>query len=123
MNDVLNDYRLMKIGKSVLCKKLGGDIYNAAADRPLCIRAADVSNAIERVLSGEKQLDDLIEWVNVIWFTELFYFLDKETDSIVSVLEILETLDEDDVSISEEEMKAMQYALHENTEYILNAGK
>lgn len=123
MNDVLNDYRLMKIGKSALCKKLGGDIYNTAVDCPLCIRADDVSNAIEFVLSGKKQLDDLIEWVNVIWFTELFYFLDKETDSIISVLEILETLDEDGVCVSDEEMRAMQHALHENTEYSLSVGE
>lgn len=123
MNDFLTDYRMMKINKSILCQSLGDDIHNAVVEHPLCIRNIDVINAIELVLSGKKQLDDLIEWVNIVWFTDLFYFLEKETDSIISVLEILETLDEDGVYISDGEMRAMQHALHENTEYTLNAGK
>lgn len=119
MKDILNDFRLMKIGKSALCQILGEDIHNAAVDQPLCVRAVDVSNALELVLSGKRQLSDLIEWVNVVWFTDLFYFLDKETDSIISVLEILETLDEGDICISDNEMRAMQLALHKNQEYDL----
>ena len=49
MNDVLKDYRMMKINKSILCQSLGDDIHNAVVDHPLCIRNIDVSNAI---LSG-----------------------------------------------------------------------
>lgn len=119
MNNILNDYRQMKIDRSTLSQNLGGDIHNAKVDRPVCVRAADVSNAIELVLSGKRSLHDLIEWVNVVWFTDLFYFLDKETDSIISVLEILETLDEDGACVSDEEMRSMQRALKEKTEYVL----
>lgn len=42
----------------------------------------------------------LVEWVNVVWFTELFVFDDEDADSIVSVPEVLETMDEDGVVVS-----------------------
>ncbi len=44
-------------------------------------------------------------------------FDDKDADSIVSVLEVLETMDEDDVIISENELSEMITALTSNTEY------
>ena len=44
-------------------------------------------------------------------------FDDEDADSIVSVLEILETMDEDDVIISENELSEMITALTSNTEY------
>lgn len=117
MKNVLDEYRMMYIGKADLCRSLGGDIHNATLERHVCVRTTDIINAIDLVLNDKKQRDDLVEWVNVIWFTELFYFLDKETDSIISVLEVLETLDEDDVFISDAELRAMQFALRENREY------
>ena len=43
-------------------------------------------------------------------------FDDEDADSIVSVLEVLETMDEDDVIISENELSEMITALTSNTE-------
>ena len=51
----------------------------------------------------------------MVWFTELFVFDDEDADSIVSVLEVLETMDEDDVIISENELSEMITALNSNT--------
>ena len=44
-------------------------------------------------------------------------FDDEDADSIVSVLEVLETMDEDNVIISENELSEMITALNSNTEY------
>ena len=44
-------------------------------------------------------------------------FDDEDADSIVSVLEVLETMDEDDVTISENKISEMITALTSNTEY------
>ena len=44
-------------------------------------------------------------------------FDDEDADSIVSVLKVLETMDEDDVVISENELSEMITALNSNTEY------
>lgn len=43
-------------------------------------------------------------------------FDDEDADSIVSVLEVLETMDEDNVIISENELSEMITALTSNTE-------
>ena len=44
-------------------------------------------------------------------------FDDEDADSIVSVLEVLETMDEDDVIISENELSEMIASLNSNAEY------
>lgn len=117
MDTILNEYRQMHITRAQLREQLGDDLHNVEVGRPVCIKASDVRDGIGRVLSGEKTLEELVDWVNVVWFTELFDFPDGETDSIISVLEVLETLDEDGVHSSVEELKAMQLALDGNKEY------
>ena len=52
----------------------------------------------------------------MVWFTELFVFDNEDADSIVSVLEVLETMDEDSV-VSENELSEMISSLNSNTEY------
>ena len=81
------------------------------------IKRSDVVNAIQLLQNGTIPKDALIEWVNVVWFTELYVFDDEDADSIVSVLEVLETMDEDGVVISENELSEMITALSSNTEY------
>ena len=76
-------------------------------------------NAIQLLLNDTIDKDTLVEWVNVVWFTELYMFDDKDADSIVSVLEVLETMDEDGVIVSEDEFLKMITALTSNTEYTL----
>ncbi len=117
MDVILKEYRAMHIVKAELCKQLGDDLHNVEVNHPVCIKASDVRAGIGNVLSGKKTLEELVDWVNVVWFTELFYFPDGETDSIISALEVLETLDEDGIHISDEELKAMQLALDGNKEY------
>lgn len=117
MDTILNEYRQMRITRAQLHEQLGDDLHNVEVGRPVCVKASDVRDGIGKVLSGEKTLEELVGWVNAVWFTELFGFPDAETDSIVSVLEVLETLDEDDVHISGKELKVMQRALDENKVY------
>ena len=81
------------------------------------IKRSDVVNAIQLLQNGTISKDALVEWVNVVWFTELYVFDDEDADSIVSVLEVLETMDEDGVVVSEDELSEMITALSSNTEY------
>ena len=73
-----------------------------------CIKRSDVINAIQFYKNGAISKDALAEWVNVVWLTELYVFDDEDPDSVVSVLEVLETMDEDDVSISKNELSEMR---------------
>ena len=86
--------------------------------KPFVINKEDLSKAIQRFMDTEISLEQLVDWVNVVWFTDLFEFPEDESDSMVSVLEVLETLDEDNISISKEEFSKMLDALSNNSIYI-----
>ena len=113
----LSLYCELKISKSELQQAIGEDLHNVECKKAYCIKRSDVVNAIQLYKNGAISKDTLVEWVNVVWFTELFVFDDEDADSIVSVLEVLETMDEDDVIISENELSEMITALNSNTEY------
>ena len=119
MKKYIDLYRELKISKSELQQAIGEDLHNVKCKKASRIKRSDVVNAIQLLLNGTIDKDTLVEWVNMIWFTELFVFDDKDADSIVSVLEVLETMDEDGVIVSEDEFLKMITALTSNTEYTL----
>lgn len=53
----------------------------------------------------------------MVWFTELYVFDDEDADSIFSVPEVLETMDKEDVVVSENELSDIIMALTSNAEY------
>ena len=120
MKKPLDLYRKLKISKSELQQSIGEDLHNVECKKAYRIKQSDVINAIQLLLNGTIEKDTLVEWVNVVWFTELYVFDDEDADSIVSVFEILETMDEDGVIISEDEFLKMITALTSNTEYTLS---
>jgi hypothetical protein len=63
-------------------------------------------------------LQELIDWVNVVWFTDLFEYNTSEEESISSVMSSLETLDEDDVQFANKEFEDMIKCLHKNEIYV-----
>lgn len=117
MEKYLSLYRELKISKSELQQAIGEDIHNVECQKAYRIKHSDVVNAIQLLGNGTISKDALVEWVNVVWFTELYVFDDEDADSIVSVLEVLETMDEEGVVISENELSEMITALTSNTEY------
>lgn len=110
-------YRELKISKAELQQAVGEDLHNVECKKAYRIRRSDVVNAIQLLLNGTIDNDTLVEWVNVVWFTELYVFDDKDADSIISVFEVLETMDEEGVVVSESEFLKMITALTSNTEY------
>lgn len=113
----LSLYRELKISKSELQQAIGEGLHNVECKKAYSIKRSDVVNAIQLLQNGTISKDALVEWVNVVWFTELYVFDDEDADSIVSVLDVLETMDEDDVIISENELSEMITAVTSNTEY------
>lgn len=118
MEKYLSLYCDLEISKADLQQAIGDDLHNVECKKAHRIHCNNVVNAIQSLLKGAINIDTLVEWVNVVWFTDLFAFVDAEADSIVSVLEILETMDEDDVVMSNAELEDMITALSSNKEYI-----
>lgn len=117
MEKYLGLYRELKISKSELQQAIGKDLHNVKCQKAYRVKRSDVVNAIQLYENGTISKDTLVEWVNVVWFTELYVFDDEDADSIVSVIAVLETMDEEGVVISENELSEMIIALTSNTEY------
>ena len=113
----LDLYRNLKINKSELQQALGEDLHNVECKKAYLIKGNDVANAIRMLQNGEIAVDTLVDWVNVVWFTELYVFDNVEADSIISVFEVLETMDEEGVVVSDDEFTQMIEALTSNLEY------
>ena len=118
MQEYLKNFRALQISKAELQQAIGEDLYNVECKKPCFLKCSHVIGAIQLYRSHTITLKTLVDWVNVVWFTELFAFTDEETDSIVSVLEVLETMDEDEVVVSDAELDGMVAALTSNIEYI-----
>lgn len=62
-------------------------------------------------------MNRLIEWVNVIWFTDLFTYDPEQEEAIASVMEILETMDELDANVTDNELSEMIDCLSHNVTF------
>lgn len=114
---LLADFLNFKKSKSDLVQFFGEDLLNAAGPS-LQVSAKDVIAAIDRYLCSEISKSQLVDWVNVLWFTDLFEYKDSESDSIASVMTVLESLDEIDVSLTEHDYLKMKECLYHNQEYM-----
>jgi len=117
MQQTLVSFKELLIDKKTLQEKLGEDLYNIDCKAPEVVNTADVIATIESYFNHKISKEQLVEWVNVVWFTELFEICETEADSIISVLQVLETLDEEDADISEKELYSMISSLKNNAEY------
>ena len=84
------------------------------------ICAKDVCFVIEQYLSNQISMSTLLDWVNTIWFTELYVYSAAEENTIASVMTILETIDEDGVLISKDDFAHMLECLKGNIPYEKN---
>lgn len=117
MYTILEKYKKFEIKKSQLQDKLGQDLYNVEIESPVEVRAEDVIQAIVKYSNNDINQQELLNWVNVIWFTDLFVYEEVHEDSISSVIEILEQLDESDFELTKEDWEKIIYCLRNNIEY------
>ncbi len=118
MQEYLKKFRSFQISKAELRRAIGDDLYNVECKNVCSLSCRHVVDAIQLYRNQKITVNTLVDWVNVVWFTELFAFRDEEADSIVSVLEVLETMDEDGVVVSEFDLESMVKALSSNEDYI-----
>ena len=117
---VLNAFLDLEATKKDLISTYGEDLYNVDVE-PVTVSASHVIFAIDKFIKKEIDVIVLLDWVNVIWFTDLYEYDDNEADSISSVLSVLETLDEEDVTLNESDLVNMKKSLLNNQEYSYTA--
>lgn len=64
-------------------------------DEPLEIRTTDLISMLSAYKMGILPFEGMMDWVNVIWFSDSFGFNESQIDSIGSVLTVIEELDQE----------------------------
>jgi len=116
LTDYLNMFKDLQISKEELKNQLGDNLFSIEIEHPVKIFYTDVVNLLHAFRDSKISLNHLLEWVNVVWFTELFEYDEEYCDSIASVLNKLEELDEEGVELTEANIEEYIDALVNNKE-------
>lgn len=92
---MLEAFRDLKICKEELLKNLNVESLNKLNEREVVmISHIHVIKLLESFKTGSISESELLDWVNTIWFSDLYDYIDEEMDSIASVMNELEGIDE-----------------------------
>lgn len=116
LRNILEKYKNVEISKGELLKLVGEDLSTLKLEKPIEICTSDVIALLENYKHGKISDKDLLDWVNTIWFTDLYKYCDSEADSIASVMNELEEADEDIEKIALSRIKKYIEALKNNIE-------
>ena len=120
MRAILTDFLKTKINLKQLKEQIGNDLYNVVIKTPQKVYASDLIFLINQYVAGKISLQEIVDWVNVVWFTDLFEYNASEEESIASVISLLETLDEDDIQFSDKDFIDMIECLSNNKVYVIS---
>ena len=76
-----------------------------------------IIKAIQSCLDNKYTMKDLIDWVNVVRFSDIFYFEDSVQDCIISILDRIEESDEFGSELTQEDLCLMIDKLQKNEEW------
>jgi hypothetical protein len=120
MDNLLNNYKRFLASDSDLKARFGTPLIQAkiSEEDAETVTPEDVIAAIVRFRAGEISLRGFLDWVNTLWFTDLYKYAEEHCESIASVMERLEALDEEGGECSEEEYDRMLDALAGNSVFV-----
>lgn len=104
---MLKAFKRFEVGAKKLREVYGENLHQVEKATPELVYAADVVSAIERYLDHTITEKQLLEWVNILWFTELYEYEPGREDAIADVMTSLESIDEKEISFSEEQYREM----------------
>jgi hypothetical protein len=94
LENALVKFKNLELSKYELTNILNNNLKVIKISEPIIVYASDVIKLLESYRSGKITADELLDWVNTIWFTDLFDYYDSQSDSIASVMNELEEVDE-----------------------------
>ena len=112
----LEMFKNLQISKKELCNNIGKKLHDITIDNPVIVNTTDVINVLDAYKIGKISINQMLEWVNIVWFTDLFEYDERQCDSIASVLNVLEELDEKDKNLTEDDIDKYITVLLNNDE-------
>jgi hypothetical protein len=113
---LLEQFRDLKIDKDKLAQLLPVGLKEITLDKPIEICSSHIISLLENFEKGNTSKHMLLDWVNTVWFSGLFEYCDENCDSIASVMNELEEIDEAGKGITSEKIKKYIHALKNNIE-------
>jgi len=110
--DLLEKVRDLKIKKDDM-PPLKYDEENDLFENPVVIHRKHVINLLKRFKQEIIHQEDLFDWIHFVWFSDFFTCADEDAESIASVVQELEELEEEG-DIMPEEVEHCLYALENN---------
>lgn len=108
----LEQFRDLKISKQELYEYR----IKISIETPIKVCSEHVIDLLNGYKSGLKTQKAILEWVNTIWFSGWFEYCDEQCDSIASVMNCLEEIDEEGKELTFEKVELYLEALRHNLE-------
>lgn len=117
---MLEAFRDLKICKEELLKNLNVESLNKLKEKEIVmISRVHVIKLLESFKTESINESELLDWVNTIWFSDVYDYIDEEVDSIASVMNELEEIDEG-VKLDEVKIDLLIESLKSNKQVIEN---
>lgn len=111
----INDFKDLKISLEELKRAVPEEFFKRCTNQT-AVYKEDVENLLLSYKNKKISGDALLDWVNTVWFSELFCYDEADADCIASVMNELEEADERDGVLSESNINRYLDALHNNSE-------
>lgn len=106
----------LKILKNQLLELLPKRLNKLKIDKPVQICSIHLIAVLEKYQTGTISEKTVLDWVNTVWFSGLYEYCDEQCDSIASVTNELEEIDEDGKQLTTEKADKYIHALRNNIE-------
>lgn len=119
--DFLHDlirFKRLEIKKKELLDIVKTDLNGLNIDMPIIIESEDVIRVLELYLDNKINVQDVVDWVNIIWFSDIYEYSDYQCDSIASVMNELEEADENYEKLSKNRIEKYLNVLKKNIEFV-----
>ena len=80
---ILEQFKDFQINKKTLTEHLGTSPVRAKTSTPIYIDKCDVKRLLEQYQTKQLRLEEVLEWCDVIRFSELFEYPDEENEQEV----------------------------------------
>lgn len=93
------------------------DSYVIAGEEEFFVDANTVKTAIDAYLNGNYTMQDLIDWANVVRFSDIFDFEERHRECIIGILDRIEESDEANNELTDTDLKSMKDKLDRNEQW------
>ena len=94
--EMLEQVRDLKVKKDDL-PSISYDVETELLENPVILTRQQVIHVLKRYKQERLSLEDLFIWLHFVWFSDFFACKQEDADSIASVMDVLQELEEEGI--------------------------